>query len=190
LRRLDILKKNIDLNFCGLSKSKRKFFKGLIYIILSIMLLGMTVGCQPTKVADQDVYHFKCDYKKAGAARDIEITQTATKGVYNVKGLSKDSYVPVSASLNSALSGNFDNATYYYDAPGSRNVSVKIDSQVGFTDIAGLRFKKEVVINIWDDGTVEADREGIEAVGNKDSLIWVAKKVTYQGKTAIVMVVK
>lgn len=152
--------------------------------------MGMIMGCQPPEVSGQNVYQFTCDYKSAGGAKNIEVTQTSSQGKYSVKALSDDSNVPMSMSLSSASKGNLNNAKYYYDAPGSKNVSVKIDSQVGFTDIAGLRFKKEVVINVRNDGTVEVDREGIEAVSNKNGSTWISKKVTYQGKAAILMVKK
>ena len=64
-----------------------------------------------------------------------------------------------------------------------------INKEVGHTDFAGLRFQAPASINIWKDGTIEVDAEGVEVtdkLGNK----WVSRKVSIGGKRSIVMVRK
>jgi len=72
-------------------------------------------------------------------------------------------------------------------APNSTNISIKINTQVGFTEIAGLRFTQEGNLNIWDDGTIEINQEGIEA-RDQSGNVWVSKKVILNGEEKIIMV--
>ena len=74
-------------------------------------------------------------------------------------------------------------------AANSQKVSVKVNKSVGHTEIVGLRFKQEVTLHIWVDGTVEVDKEKIFATDN-DGGEWVLKKVRVGGKVAIVMISK
>lgn len=78
---------------------------------------------------------------------------------------------------------------FFPDAFGSRNISIKINKHIGYTMIAGLKFKQEATINIWKDGVVEVDREGIEAT-DESGTTWISKKVRVEGKNAIIMVRK
>jgi len=72
---------------------------------------------------------------------------------------------------------------------GSQNVSVRINPAVGHTDVAGLRFKEEVVLNIWEDGTVEVDEEGIVASDTQGNE-WISKRAKLGDKTAVIMIRK
>ena len=75
------------------------------------------------------------------------------------------------------------------DAWGSQNVTVKINEQVGFTWYAGLRFNQEIVCNVWKDGVVEVDKEGVEALDEKGTK-WISKEVKIDDKTAVIVVRK
>lgn len=75
------------------------------------------------------------------------------------------------------------------DALGSQDISVKINKQVGYTKIAGLKFTQEATINIWKDGVMEIGREGVEGTSiDRDVTAWISKKVKVEGKVAIIMV--
>jgi hypothetical protein len=75
------------------------------------------------------------------------------------------------------------------DALGSQNVTVKIDDQVGHTWYAGLKFHQETVCNVWDDGVVEVDREGIEAI-DQNGIAWISEEVKIKNQIATIMVRK
>jgi hypothetical protein len=47
----------------------------------------------------------------------------------------------------------------------AKNLHIKVNKELGFTAAAGLKFKQDVILNVRKDGTVEADREGVEAEG-------------------------
>jgi len=74
-------------------------------------------------------------------------------------------------------------------APGSQNVTVKINPATGHTHVAGLAFNQEVVLNIWEDGTVEVNKAGIVA-SDKDGNEWISKKAKVGDKIAIVLIKK
>lgn len=46
---------------------------------------------------------------------------------------------------------------------GDTNITIKVDSSVGFTELLGLKFFDPVVVNVAADGVVEADRPGVRA---------------------------
>jgi hypothetical protein len=46
----------------------------------------------------------------------------------------------------------------YPDARNSKGVSIRVDSEIGFTKFAGLKFKQPAIVKISDDGLVIADR--------------------------------
>ena len=72
-------------------------------------------------------------------------------------------------------------------SPGSQNVAVKVNPQIGHTDVGGLTLTEEAVLNVWDDGTLEIDREGI--VGHdEDDAEWVSQRVRLDGKVANLLV--
>jgi hypothetical protein len=75
------------------------------------------------------------------------------------------------------------------DALGSQDVTVKINEQVGHTRFAGLEFRQEAVLAVWEDGIVEVDREGVEA-SDGSGTAWISKQVQVEGEDAIIMVRK
>lgn len=101
--------------------------------------------------------------------------------------LGPDSSLP---ALLPMQGGTIFNPSDYGFVPGvvnSQNITIKINQNVGHTEIAGLSFKQEVVLNIWEDGIIEVDKEGVAAT-DKDGASWISKKVKYEGKQAILMV--
>ena len=75
------------------------------------------------------------------------------------------------------------------DALGSRDITVKINEQVGHTRFAGLEFRQEVVLGVWEDGIVEVDREGVEA-SDGSGTAWISKQVEVEDEVAIIMIRK
>jgi ankyrin repeat protein len=73
------------------------------------------------------------------------------------------------------------------DAPGSKNIRLVVEKKVGFTRLAGLRFTDSCTVNIGKDGTVEVDKEGVQA--NDDSgTHYVSKKIRSGATDVVVMV--
>ncbi len=87
-----------------------------------------------------------------------------------------------------ALGGDPGKGRYFPDALGSKNIEVAINKDVGYTRIAGLEFTQQATLNIWKDGVVELDREGVKAKDTKNGISWVSARVKIDGKVAIVMV--
>jgi len=77
----------------------------------------------------------------------------------------------------------------YPDVYNSQKIAVKIHPEVGVTHLAGLDFREEALLNIGGDGTVEVDREGVEAA-DADGIVWVARRVNYNDKAITIMVRK
>ena len=75
------------------------------------------------------------------------------------------------------------------DALGLCNIQVRVNEKVGETNFVGLKFKNDVLINIWKDGLIETDREGIVA-NDIYGVEWISKKVNIDGRQAIIMVRK
>ena len=73
------------------------------------------------------------------------------------------------------------------DALGSDNIRLIVDPAIGFTKLAGLRFKSDCVLNIWKNGTVEVNAPGVKAEDDAGHG-YVSKEVSTQGRRAIVMV--
>lgn len=73
------------------------------------------------------------------------------------------------------------------DSLGSKEIHVVVNPAVGSTNLAGLRFRKSCVVNIWKDGIVEVDIEGVEAT-NSAGVRYFSRKVRFAGRIAILMV--
>ena len=163
----------------------------LTHIWLLVSLTITVAGCaskpnppvntQATALPE-DVYHHHPDYPETEGANNIQV-ETAADGTLQGKALGNDSHVPAEMSLDGKVS------RFYPDALGSENIKVVVNKKVGYTEVAGLNFKQEVTMNIWKDGTVELDRERVEA-SDKNNISWISKRVTSSGKNAIVMVRK
>ena len=74
------------------------------------------------------------------------------------------------------------------DALGSTNIRVKVNPRLGYTTLAGLRFKSNVTVNIGQDGAVYVNRVGIRAIDDMTDDIYISRQVTHGGRRAIVMV--
>lgn len=130
----------------------------------------------------EDIYHHHSDLADSEGSNDIEVSSTKD-GNYKIKTLGKDSHVAMKMSLDGRISGA------YPDALGSKNIKIIIDKDVGYTEIAGLRFQKEAVINVWKDGVVEVDKENVEG-SDKNGVVWISARTRPTEKESIVMVRK
>jgi len=108
--------------------------------------------------------------------------------------LGKNSNVPAILpmtlfGMTGSIGGSISTTSYKFipGASNSQNISVKIDQSVGHTDVAGLQFTNEVIINVWEDGKVEVNKKGIVALDSAGKK-WVSKEVKFGSKTAILMI--
>ena len=106
-----------------------------------------------------------------------------------VINLGEDSALPAQLPMQGSV--NFAPKLYgpFPDALGSQDITVKINKQIGHTTFAGLEFQEEVVCNVWEDGVVEVDREGVEA-SDGSGTAWISKEAKVEGELAIVMIRK
>lgn len=79
-----------------------------------------------------------------------------------------------------------NNIIYYPDVPGSQNIQISVTG-AKFTEYAGLRFKQPVTVDIWDDGTIEVDEEGVRVTDNAGTT-WVSQEVLLDDKSAVLLV--
>ena len=128
--------------------------------------------------ADQTVYKFQpTDYPASvGVSRNLKVEETKAGFAFEALEDSK-------SAMTMDLSGRIQKV--FPDAPGSTNIHVKVNTAVGHTTLAGLRFSKACVINIRADGTVEVDSEGLEAE-TESGAKYISRRVADLG--AIVMV--
>jgi len=68
------------------------------------------------------------------------------------------------------------------DLPGSKNVTIGIDTNIGSTTYVGLTFKKTCTLDILKDSTVVSHQENVIAV-DKNNKIWTSNPVQLEGKT-------
>jgi hypothetical protein len=76
---------------------------------------------------------------------------------------------------------------YGVDVLGSTGIQVVANRKRGYTTVAGLRFRSDVVLNLWREGVVEVSRAGVTAL-DEDGGRYVSRAVTVNGRNAIVMV--
>jgi hypothetical protein len=86
----------------------------------------------------------------------------------------------------SSFGGEEGIVAIYPDAPNSTAVSIRVDPRLGYTEYAGLRFKKAATAAIRGDGTVEVDADGLEATDNANQR-WSSRKVVIDSKPTFVM---
>jgi len=72
-------------------------------------------------------------------------------------------------------------------APGSENIHLVINGLVGETEVAGLSFREEVTLNVWENRVVELDKKGIVARDAKNQE-WISSKVNLNDTIAVLMV--
>jgi hypothetical protein len=156
-----------------------------IACILTCIIIVLLSGCIST-TSQEDIYHHKSEYSGPQIAKDLEVW-TDNNGSLEGKALSNNASIPSEISVDDAVSGSIKRSKMFPDALGSQNIKIKIDEAVGYTEFAGLKFKKEATINIWKDGTIEVDHEGIEAT-DVSGTRWISKKIGVDGKNVIVIV--
>jgi len=93
---------------------------------------------------------------------------------------------PIGASGDVAATDEGTGVRVVPDALGSTRIRVSI-GRLGYTTLAGLRFRQSVMLNIWDDGTVEVDEAGVWAKG-EDGVTYVSRRMPLTPRPAVVMV--
>jgi hypothetical protein len=138
---------------------------------------------------------FKVDIEPEDASVKYKVNKipldSSTGALYMqvVMTLGEDSSLPAQIPMQGAsilapeLYGPFP------DALGSQDITVKINEQVGHTRFAGLEFRQEAVLDVWEDGIVEVDGEGVEA-SDEGGTVWISKEVEVEDEVAIIMIRK
>ncbi len=67
------------------------------------------------------------------------------------------------------------------DNPGSRDIHIELDANVKRTTYAGLVFTVPCVLEILKDGTVLADKEGIQVKDSRGKE-WISRRIQLEGK--------
>lgn len=154
--------------------------------ILAATFLGLVIASFFTSADEPsatDIYHFQPGYPSGvTGAMDLIVTDDKIKAVPGKKG-----EVDSEMKLNATVGGSTEVIKYYHDALGSKNIHVHIDGEDKTTTYAGLTFKEDVIVGIWQDGTVELNRENITAF-DKSGARFVSRSVVINGTSAIVMV--
>jgi len=151
-----------------------------IKAVLLILLVSL-IACT-SEIPEEDIYHVQTDYTGSSIARNMEFS-TDENGLLDGKAIGDDASVPMTMDLGGG------SAVYYPDVPGSQNIKIKVLEEVGYTRYAGLIFTQEVHLNIWENGIIEVDQEGIECK-DLQGQEYISKKGNIDGKSAIIMVKK
>lgn len=132
-------------------------------------------------VAGGRIYHYrpKTDIGIGTASRNIEVTETKD-GYLKMKQATEDAKLAMIMSPSGKM-------TYVPDALGSEGIRVLVDKEVGFTTLAGLKFRQDCVINVWKDGTIEVDRVGVTATDDANAH-YVSQEAKIKNTPSIVMV--
>lgn len=166
----------------------------ILLLALSVSVCGLLpTGCtsssnrdaksETQKPTEPEVYRYRYEGNYYGlGAKDVQVEMTK-EGTYRITATSDDSYVP------GVLSTEDKGMVQLPDVPNSKNIKIAINKEVGYTDYAGLRFEQQATVNVWDNGTVEVDREGVQA-SDKSGILWISKKIPLEFKEFIVMVKK
>jgi hypothetical protein len=88
---------------------------------------------------------------------------------------------PGEIGVNLSEGGNGVSGGHVLDAPGSKNIHIEIDEEVGSTTYAGLTFTTPCVLDILRDGTLTARKAGVTAtdeVGKK----WISRRIGFNGR--------
>lgn len=122
-----------------------------------------------------DVYHFRSRIGIASHTSDNIEVEDQKSGMQRIQMLEGGRCAVIASNI-------------VPDALGSTNIHVIVNKTVGYTCLAGLMFQSDCVVNIWEDGTVEVDRENIKAKDYSGTQYYVSRKVILGGKESIVMV--
>ena len=108
--------------------------------------------------------------QKRGATKNVSVELASGKGgfmrrITTLKGaeFAVKEVAPPPESVQTGNEGKFYDYLPPKFSPGDRNITIKIDPSVGFTELLGLKFFDPVVISIAPDGSIEADRAGVHA---------------------------
>ncbi len=113
--------------------------------------------------------------------------ETKWKSAYAANGITvKDTKVLEDGRREQGLSGSVPivRNQIVLDAPGSRNVTVEVDPAVKETWYAGLFFNEPCVLQILEDFTLLADKEGLR-VRDKHNNHWITQKVLVDDQQVI-----
>jgi len=162
-------------------EDKRSFMRVMVLFCTATFFVA---ACVPS-VEPVEVYRHIKDKSSGSPAMDLEIENSGPSS-YDIKGLSDNARIPMEVSLSGLEAGNLGGGVVVVDNPGSNNIHIKINQDIGHTDYAGLRFAEKAVVNIWENGVVEVDREGLEVTENETDETWVSRKAKVGGKKGIV----
>ena len=152
----------------------------LFIISIFFIVFGNALAKDTTKLK-YDVYKHTPIQALNSSTRNIQVEETK-KGTMSMKPLEDHKLVMIGD-----LSGG--GMRYIPDTLGATNIQIIVNKKVGYTTIAGLMFKNSCIINIWDDGTIEVDKEGIEA-STEEGVAYFSKAIDINNKNAVVMVKK
>lgn len=145
-----------------------------------------------------EVYRHLTSYDtKEQFSNDIKIIENPGNEIVIMTLHSKSKVVYWCKYSGVRVQGNCDNCIFanrgatmdVYDlflGVNSRNVSIDINPEVGYTTVVGLKIQDPVIIkNIWQDGTIELNKKNVRAVDFEGNA-WLSKKIKVNGKKTIV----
>ena len=133
----------------------------------------------PDTLAVGAVYHYKPTIAPLGVSRHLRITENKD-GTTTATALIDGAGVALAIGADGQRKG-------VPDAPGSIDLHVVVNRNLGYTTFAGLRFLHNATVDIWDDGTIKVHRVGIQARDAAGNL-YTAQRRKLRGRFAIVMV--
>lgn len=162
----------------GMNKQQRRQSAPAMISLFLIM-----AGCESALKGfdEKEIYHHKPEVTTHGlsSSNDLEVMETDGH-VLQIRARSDESRIASTMDVNSGR------AVPLPDELNSRNIKVVVNNKLGYTTFAGLRFRHDASVNVWEDGTVEVDRKDVEA---EDRMLikYVSRKVRLKGKTVFVM---
>jgi len=167
------------------TKVKMKNHRIVMYAFTIFISTLLVSSCGQKHVPRGDIYRHHSEYKGSDGANDIQV-ETTKDGSLIMTAMGESSHAPAILPFDNAT-GNIGSPKWIPDALGSRNIKIVINQEVGYTEIAGLRFREEAVINIGQDGAVEVNKEGVEA-SDKTGNFWISKNVKIEGSDSLTTV--
>jgi hypothetical protein len=155
----------------------------VVICILSFNYFLMTISNAQQATTTNNVYKYQPEKKIQATSKNIKVTEEKN-GVLMMQKVSDKT-----ESGLAMVMGPDRKVIYFPDSLGSTGIHVEIDNKVGHTTLAGLQFKSACIINIWPDGTIEVDKEGVTAT-DKAKNSYISRKTNIGDKQAIVMVKK
>ena len=169
---------------CG-AEVKMKNHRIVMYAFTIFLSTLLVSSCGQKHVPRGDVYRHNSEYKGSDGANDIQV-ETTKDGSLIMTAMGDRSHAPAILPFDN-VTGKIGSPKFIPDALGSRNIKIVINKEVGYTEIAGLRFQEEVLINIGQDGAVEVNKEGVEA-SDKTGNFWISKNVKIEGSDSLTTV--